>query len=650
MSDKYNILFSPYKIGKTTVKNRAVMTAMMLGFSGHDGQANDRIIRFYEERARGGVGMIITEGGVVDEEYGRVRYNQMSYTLKAINSLERLALTVHKYDTRILAQLWHGGNICSPKVIGKQTVSASDVPAIPGNIPRPLTVKEIKTIIQKYAESALVCKQAGWDGVEVHAAHGYLLSQFLSPYFNHREDEYGGSFENRVRLLDEILTEVRAKVGRDFLISVRISADEMEDRQKRQHMTLEDGVKLAEHLDSLGLIDILNISNGNKFTNNANCDPYYYEHGWKEPIIRKVREKITVPTIATDTIKTPEEAEQMLKSGISEFAGIARGHLADPEFMRKAYEGREKEIRKCIGCLYCREARGQGQCSAGCAVNPLAGNEIWLRDLRKDGNGRQVVVIGGGPAGMEAALTFAKRGFRVKLLEQRSRLGGSLNLAAKPRYKEKIYRLIETMETQIRKAGVEVELGCEASFEYVSSLEPCAVVMAAGAVPVRPPIPGLEMPHVYTAEEIIEKDMRLKGRAAVVGSGMTGLETAELLADGGADVCMIEMQDSIGPGLLPEILDGIADRLTKLGVRFYPKHKLIKVTEHSLEIMNMDTGGQMSLDVDHVVLALGVAQKYKEKFGPNIITVGDAVKGGRIAQATRDGYTKTCDFEPYETD
>jgi len=647
---KYEKLFSKGKIGRITIKNRAVMSPMGTEMAEFNGEASNQTVRYYEERAKGGIGLIIVEYCAVDDNYGIAVENQLRLSQnKHVKNLEKLTEAVHRHDAKIFAQLYHGGNMCDPAITGNQNVSASDVESIPSRKPRPLRIWGIKELVQKYIDAALRAQKSGFDGVEVHAAHGYLLAQFLSKYYNKRTDEYGGSFENRIRFLDEIVREIRAAVGPNFGITVRYSGDEMAQHLSPDHMTLEDGVRIAKYIESTGVVDALNISNGNAFNPNPNCDPYSYQPGWKKYVAKTIKEAVSLPIIATNTIKTPDFAEQMLQEEVSDFVGLGRSQFADPEFMKKAKQGREKEIRECIGCMYCRETMGQGL-SVRCAINPRLSNEFTYPQIFKDGNGRPVAVVGAGPGGLEAARVLANRGFKVTLFEKESKVGGTLNLADKPPFKERLTRLTETLKIQAEKAGVEIKLNIEATPEIVKEINPIGVFLSSGAAPIVPKLPGVNLPNVYTAESIIRNNIELPGSVAVIGTGLTGLETSEILAEKGSQLSLVEMLPNVGPGLYSILLNGSMKRLNKFNPAIYTSHKLVEIDDKGILLYNMKNGEEVKIKVDYVVLSLGVSPRGDiveafESVFDNVILIGDAAKGGRIYHTIKDGYTKAFAFE-----
>ena len=636
---EFKKLFSNGSIGRLRVKNRGIMAPMSTGFANHDGTPSPRMIRYYEERAMGGVGAIITEYMGVDDVDSVVSNHQLMAAQDfQISALEQLTEAVHRHDCLIFAQLHHGGNTANPTLSGRQPLSASDVPAAPGRtVPRPMTVEEIHTVVDKFIQAAERCKRAGYDGVEIHCAHSYLLGQFLSPYYNKRTDAYGGSLENRVRIVEEIIQGIRSRLGPVWPILVRMSGDELTPDVPGT-LTLQDGLEIARRLEQTG-IDALDISNGSSLNPNANCDPYSYPPGWKKHIAAAYKAAVGIPVIATNTIKTPEFAESLLEEEVCDFVGLGRSQFADPQFMNKARVGKSDQVRNCIGCMYCRERVVAHRLPAACAVNPLTGREYCLGELRENGNGRPVTVIGGGPSGMEAALVLAGRGFRVTLLERERQLGGTLLLAAQPPHKEGIGRLVSSMAAELEAAGVDVRLGVSATPEMAREQKAEAVFLAIGAEPVMPPISGLENEHVCSAEAVIRGDYRPAGNVVVVGSGMTGLETAELLGERGCRVTVVEMQDKIGPGLFSVILNDSLRRLSAYSTAYLPKHRLTAVFEDGVEVVSTEDGSTQTLEADYLVLALGVAPDQKlvdayRRTCENLFVIGDADKAGRIAEAT----------------
>ena len=505
----YQVLLSPGTIGPLRLKNRAVMVPMATDLADRHGVVTDRQIRYYQERAKGGVGMIIEEyTGVDDIDSIPSIHNLRIAREYHVPEMEKLTDAVHMYDCKIAAQLHHAGATSNPALTGRPNLAPSAVPIAPGKpVPQEMTKDDIHRIQQKFIDAAVRCKKAGYDAVELHGAHGYLIAQFFSKYYNRRHDEYGGTVENRCRFISEIIQGIRQKLGR-FPIMVRMCGDEMTPVEG--FLTLEDGLEIARYLESCG-IDAINISNGSARNADANCEPYSYRPGWKKHVAKAYKEALHIPVIATNTIKNPAFAEELLEEGVCDFVGLGRSQLADPYFVEKARTGRSDEIRQCIGCLYCRErVLGNGM-PIRCAINARTAREIEFDDLQKNGDGRTVVVIGGGPAGMEAARVLALRQFHVVLLEREASLGGMLNVADKPPLKEQITRLVHTMTCQLQCLNVDIRCRAAGTVEETASFHPAAVVVSCGARPRILPLPGFDLPHVVTAEAV------LQGKAAVQG-------------------------------------------------------------------------------------------------------------------------------------
>lgn len=650
MKNKFNKLFEKCHIGKLEIKNRGVMVPAGTDFANHDGTASMRLIKYYEERAAGGVGLIINEYTGVDHVTSvPTNFNLRLSEDYHIASCEQLTEAVHKHGCYIFAQLHHGGSTSNPALAGRQSISCSAVPATPGGpVPKEMTYEEIKDVQQKFVDAAVRAKRAGYDGVELHGAHSYLIGQFFSPYYNKRNDEYGGSFENRMRFVDEIIDGIRAVLGENYPLSVRINGDEMTPNVPGT-LNLEDGLQIGMHLEKKG-IDVLNVSNGSALNANANCDSYSYTPGWKKHVAKSFKEKLSIPIIATNTIKSPEFAEQLLEEGVCDFVGLARSLFADPMFMKKAKEGREEEIRNCIGCMFCRERLLVHRNSVACAVNPRMGREYMFRDMKENGQGKPVVVIGAGPGGMEASIVLAKRGFDVTLIEKEEKVGGTLNLASRPPHKDLINDYISSMKKQIELLGIKVILNTEATVELVKSFNPQGVFIASGAKPIVPRMDGIDKPNVYAAEAVVRGTVRPKGKVAVIGTGLTGLETSEMLGEMGCELIMVEMLDNLGPGIFAVILKELTDRISRFSPKIFTSHKLTGIADKGIELENMKDNTKIMIEADYVVLSLGVfpdkkfVQSFEKGLDCEISVIGDAARGGRIYDATLDGYSKASVF------
>ena len=644
----YSKLFEPGMIGGLEIKNRIVMPAMGCSLAESTGEAGARMIKYYADRARGGAGLIITEITRVDDETGVGTPNQLSVTnTHMIAQLSRLVEAVHAYDTKLFVQLHHPGNQTPSRLIGgRQPVSASDVTCrVIGEQPRGMTTEEVEGMVKKFVTGAVIAQKAGVDGVEIHAAHGYLVSQFLSPHTNKRTDKYGGSFEGRMRFVTEIIMGIKAYCGPKFPISVRMNgSDYLPDG-----ITEADGIAQAKYLEALG-ISCINVSCGTYDSGATIIEPSYFKEGWKINLASNIRDAVSIPVIAVCNVKHPEYAEKMLEEGHVDFVGIARGHLADPDWGKKAREGNDLMIRKCLGCMECFRILNDGL-PLGCTLNPVLGREFEYGDekLVRNGAGRTVAVVGGGPAGMEAALTLAKRGFRTVLFEAQERLGGTVNIAAVPPNKEMLSEFVDTMEAQLRDAGVIIKLGVAADPSVVKETGAEAVFMAAGGSPVRPDIPGIE--NAVTAEDVLRGKVTLwKKDVVIIGGGVTGLETAEYLARRNK-VTVVEMLDKIGGNLYPSVVMHLAQEIMTHGGHILKGNRLVSVEKGFANAVDVKTDVKTQIPADTVVLAMGVRSNrpdykaFREAFGDKLILVGDSSKPGQIYDALHSGHDKAFVYE-----
>lgn len=630
------------QIGNLEIKNRLVMTAMGVGVGDHSGIVPDEFIEFYTQRARGGAGLIITEITRVNNVHGVGEYDQLSLADdNVIPSFQKLADSVHQYGTKIFAQLHHPGReshlVLNPSV--KELVSSSPFPSrIAPEPTRALTIEEIHSLVKDFADAAVRAQKAGLDGVEIHAAHGYLITQFLSANDNFREDEYGGSLENRMRFLMEIIAAIREACGSEFPISVRLSSSEFLDGVGIRHgITLEESIRTAVACEKAG-VNLINVSSGTHFTGNTIVEPTTYQQGWKLGLAAEIKKNLTIPVAATSVFRDPEFCDETLESGAIDFVAMGRSWLADPEWGEKALSGRADDIRKCLGCMYCFETAGNALCTgeghAQCSVNPYLGEETVYSAPTEDGNGRKAVVIGGGPAGLEAALILAQRKFDVTLMEKEDRLGGQMYLSSLPPHRGKMGNFIKYAEKQLKDLGVDIRLNTEASAEAIKAMNPYAIFVCTGSVAVLPKsIPGIDGDNVYVASDILTEKVKLIGKKNVVaGGGLTGMETAEFLQVKGNEVTDIDMLPGLGLGAFPLVVMDETSRVAQSGVCAMPGHKLAEI--HADHVVLEDTAGyQVTLPCDAVIMCLGVRpvnQLGEELTGvEHVYMLGDAKKSGR---------------------
>lgn len=439
----YEKLFSPGAIGTLTIPNRIVMTAASASLSQPDGTMTEDMLAYYEARAKGGVGLIITEMVCVDEARGVLFPRELNAAREdKIPAFRALTERVHPYGTKIFAQLFHPGANADPKLNPHlPLVSASDGRGKKRGTAQAATREDIQEIVQKFGQAARRIKESGMDGVEVHAAHHYFLHSFLSPVTNHRTDEYGGSLENRTRILREVVEAIRAACGRDFPLMFRIS---LEEYIGREGYHADTGIQICQMLASWG-VDAINVTaSGTDSKLSQSVEPMYYPQGWRKHLPKAVKRTVPLPVVSVALIRDPAYGEKLLEEGVLDFVASARSHLADPDWGNKARQGREEEILPCISCMACFGKYEQAG-HITCAVNPETGYEAQLPPLPRDGEGRLVVVLGGGPAGLEGAWVAARRGFRVVLFEKAPQLGGQLLLAAGTPRKEKIQWLLDSL-------------------------------------------------------------------------------------------------------------------------------------------------------------------------------------------------------------
>jgi len=652
MKKDYPHIFTPLTVKNMTIKNRIVMMPMGTNYGEQNGEMSFLHINYYEERAKGGVGLIIVENASVDSPQGsngttQLRIDHDNYLPRLFKFCEN----IHRYGTKVAIQINHAGASAVSSRINMQPVSASDVPTKDGgDIPRPLTKDEILHIVKKYGEAAKRAQAAGFDAVEIHAGHSYLISQFLSPLTNKRTDEFGGSLENRARFCKLILEEVREQVGPFFPIMLRLSADELMEGGN----TLDDTLQYLEYLQEY--VDIFDVSCGLNGSIQYQIDANYMKDGWRSYMAKAVREKFHKPCISMGNIRDPKVAERILADEDADLIGMGRGLIADPAWPNKVAEGRECDIRKCISCnVGCAGNRIGYNRPIRCTVNPSVLEGETYKELHVNKN-CNVVVIGGGTAGLEAACTAAEVGCNVFLLEKSDTLGGLASLISKIPSKT---RLADFPHYLIHRAeqlpNLYIFKNTEGTPENIRKFHPNIIVSSTGSAPLLPPINGLK-DHIdkeeYPVFSILGMISHIKDfpedltgkKVAVVGGGAVGLDVAEFFAERHADISMIEMMPQIGRDLDPVSKNDAKDMMKKHDVKQLTSTALQEVKDHAFVVKGGDKVYEVPFDYGFVCLGMRAQgqlyQNLLEAFAGEdveLMNIGDSQRARRIIDGTFEG-------------
>jgi len=619
---------------------------MATNLANEDGSVSQRLIDYYVARARGGVGLIILENVQIDYPQGKNIACQLRLDDdKYMAGFFELAEAVHSYGAKIFMQIHHAGRQTTAGITeGLQPVAPSAVPcSFLGVQPRDLTINEIEEIIQKFVNTAVRAKGAMFDGIELHGAHGYLIGQFMSPRTNRRVDKYGGSFERRMRFPLEIIRRIKEAVGEDYPICFRFSADEFVEGGN----TLEEGKQIAKVLEEAG-VDVLHVSAGIYESMPTLLEPSRFEQGWRVYLAEEIKKVVSIPVITVGVIREPEFAEKIIAEGRADFVAIGRGLIADPEWPKKAKEGRQNEIRKCISCnIGCIGGRVFQNLRLRCTVNPVAGREGIYSEIKQAPLKKKVVVVGGGPAGMQAAITAAQRGHQVILYEKRQHLGGQLEIASAAPGKAKIRWFRDWLEAELSRAGVEVRSGVAADAENIAALAPDYVILATGSEPVTPGIKGAEKENTFVVQAwdvlagkvSFEKDEEV----VVVGGGLVGCETAHYLAEKGAKVTIVEMLSDIAIDMEPISRFDMIQHFNKLGITARTGKVVTEITPEGVAVVGKE-GKQDFIRARKVVLAIGQSpvgkelKKALEDKGIPVRVIGDAGNVGKIIDAVASGF------------
>src|SRR5690625_3591033 len=637
----YNNLFTPFKIGKMEVKNRIVMAPMGTNTTGPDGTISLDEINYFEDRARGGAGMIITWVFFLNEKLAQGSLEGLLHDNYVIPRLTDLCERVQRYGTKIIAQLSCGtGRNAFPSMFGDPPMSASAIPSSldPDVICHALTGEEIKEIIEQFGESAIRVKKAGFDGIEVHAHAGYLIDQFMSSIWNKREDEYGGSMEKRMRFPVEIVESIREVVGPDMPILFRIALDHRFEGGR----TLDESMEMIKILEEAG-VDALDIDAGSYETIDYIFPPSYFGDACMEYVCRPAIKTVFIPLLTSGN-HTPETALRMIENGDADCAMMGRPLIADPELPNKLLAGSREDIRPCIRCNEDCIGRVVGRnTKISCSVNPQVGFENRFK-IEKAETPKNVVIIGAGPAGLEAARVAALKGHSVTLYEKEDKIGGQLTSAATPPFKKQLRELVEWYDVQLRKLGVAMKLNNEVAADDPILEETDEIIIGSGAIPVVPPIKGIEKENVIGAiESHIDKNLVRGENIVIAGGGLTGCDLALELAMEGKKVSIVEMGEELAPGILFINAASLIPMLDEYGVEKFTSHKVLSFEDDGVLAQNIE-GEKILIEADTVINAFGMkpnAERAKEirgRYYHKTRFIGDNIDIGKVGTAVRSGF------------
>ncbi|MFC2067133.1 FAD-dependent oxidoreductase [Chloroflexota bacterium] len=641
-------LFEPGNIGTMELKNRLVMAAMGTRSVDDDGCMNQQTIDFYVKRAMGGVGFIIAQAACVVPE-GNPPNRLSIHDDKFIPGLSELVRNIHSYDTKVACQLGHVGEMMLrawadyDRPPGVEAVGPSAVPCVTYQLtPRELSRDEIHRLIKAFVETARRGKRAGFDAVEIHAAHGYLLSAFLSPFKNRRTDEYGGSVENRARFVCEIIAQTREDVGADFPLLVRMNGSDCFEGG----ITIDEAKQQAAMFVEAG-VDAVDISVATQESRQWRDLGYMYPDGAIVYLAEAIKKAVKVPVITVGKIGDPVLANRIIQEGKADFVAMARPLLADPELPNKAREGRLDDIQRCIFCNNCRigflskerkETRGA---SLGCTVNPALLREREF-ELKSAPSPKKVMVIGGGLAGMEAARVLAERGHQVFLYEKSDKLGGQWNIASSLPSKSNFATLSQSLIKGLDKAGVKVTLNKEVTRQLVEEQRPNAVVVATGSTSLTLNVPGADGENVVQAIDVFAGKVKVSDRVVVIGGRLRGMEVADMLAEQGKKVSILTLKrlGENGTPLERNTFVSVRDSLVERGVMIFPFSPVFEIRHNGVYAIVDDE--LLFLPADTVVMAVGARPENKlaaelQGIAPDLYTIGDCSQPQDAREAVHDG-------------
>ncbi len=622
-------LFSSIRVGSLTLKNRIIFPPVSTNLAEVSGEVGERFIYHYARRAMGGAAVVTVENACIDypatmEGATQPRFDHPSF----VPALSLLVEEIHKYGSLAVAELTHQGLYAS----NLPAIAPSDVGLRPdGKHPHVLTPAEIVDVVSKFVRAAYLAKTAGFDGVEIEAAHGLLVNQFLSPIANKREDEFGGSVENRSRIARMIIDGIRKECGALFTVTARLGVI---DYHLGGVTPENDGAAIAKRFEEYGYAALhADVGFGDK---EKRLEPMAYPQAWRADLAGAIKQSVGIPVIAVGVIREPEVAERLLREGTADIVALGRTLIADPDWPAKAHRGEVDTIRRCVGCSECIASRHGSGTAIRCGVNPNVGKTPGYETLIAASRKKKIVVMGGGPAGLEAARVCALRGHEVVVFEQAGEIGGALRGGSVPPGKKKMRWLIDYYKAVLGRLGVAVRLSTEATAARVLEEQPDAVVDALGSEPLIPPIVGIDSSNVVLYPDVLGGSKRIAGKVIVGGGGLVGCETALYLADAGNEVTIIEMLDEIAIGMEPISRSYLLRELDNRGVKRMVSSRIVQIEKGMAEIAR--DGKTTTIAFDSFVVAFGGRPRKPVELDVPVYAIGDAVRIGRLVDAVRDGY------------
>ena len=644
---QYPKLGSYLHIGNCTLRNRMVSAPMGFPDLTEDGCLTDGAIAFYEERAKGGAAIVTISEACVDYAHGKSHGRLINLTNPGvIANLTNAARAIKRHGALANIELNHAGMLAEFDVVASERKGADGIHYGPvdcvvnNTVVKAMTGEMINECVQMWAKGAALCKRAGFDMVMIHAGHGWLIHQFLSPITNTRTDEYGGSRENRARLAVKIIDAVRAAVGKGFPIEVRFSAMETAEGG----ITLDDAIAFAKLIEDK--VDILHVSAGGEPDFGITHPSMFKKAGCNVAYAAEIKKHVKIPVATLGGLNEPDQMEEIIASGKADIVCMARALLADPYLPKKVEQNRTDEILRCMRCFHCHAERMLTQTRV-CAINPVIGREYEARFIPKAAKSKRVLIAGGGPGGMQSALTAAERGHSVTLCEKSGALGGNLKCEYDVEFKSAFAKYTETMKKRLELAGVEIKLNTEVTPEYVRSFEPDALIVAVGSENLVLPLPGIDSDKVVFATELSVREQQLGKRIAVLGGGLVGCETGLHLAKKGHDVTIVEMRENAAPDANPRHRPLLMKELEKYAV-VKTSLKAVAVSDEGL-VCEDAQGNRVTVEADNILSASGMKPRMNAAdslrgTAPEVRVIGDCLRVANIREATFNGYHAALDL------